>query len=147
MIKRKSTNKIILHCSATREGQDIKAKTIREWHKQRGFEDIGYHYVIDLDGSVEKGRDEKMVGAHCSGQNSDSIGICYVGGCDKSMNAKNTLTEAQKHTLLDLVFLLLENYHLTIKDVHAHNEYANKACPSFKIDWFRQEYEKAFNLS
>ena len=147
MIRRKSTKQIILHCSATREGQDIKAKTIREWHKQRGFEDIGYHYVIDLDGSVEKGRDEKMVGAHCSGQNSDSIGICYVGGCDQSMNAKNTLTEAQKHTLLDLVFLLLENYYLTIKDVHAHNEYANKACPSFKIDWFRQEYEKAFNLS
>lgn len=146
MIKRKSTKKIILHCSATREGQDIKAKTIREWHKQRGFEDIGYHYLIDLDGSVEKGRDEKMVGAHCVGQNSDSIGICYVGGCDKSMHPKNTLTEAQKHTLLDLVYLLLENYHLTIKDVHAHNEYANKACPSFKIDWFRQEYEKSFNL-
>ena len=146
MIKRKSTKKIILHCSATREGQDVRAKTIREWHKQRGFEDIGYHYVIDLDGKIEKGRDEKMVGAHCVGQNSDSIGICYIGGCDKSMNAKNTLSDAQKHALVDLVYVLLENYHLTIKDVHCHNEYANKACPSFKIDWFIEEYEKAFNL-
>lgn len=146
MIRRKSTKKIILHCSATREGQDIRANTIRQWHKQRGFEDIGYHYVIDLDGKVEKGRDEKMVGAHCVGQNSDSIGICYIGGCDKSMQPKNTLTEAQKHTLLNLVYLLLENYHLTIKDVYTHNLFSSKACPSFSINWFRNEYEKAFNM-
>ena len=146
MIKRKSTKQIILHCSATREGQDIRANTIREWHKQRGFEDIGYHYLIDLDGKIEKGRPEEMVGAHCTGHNSDSIGICYIGGCDKSMNAKDTRTEAQKHTLLDLVYLLLENYHLKINNVHAHNEYAPKACPSFNINKFRQEYHEAFDL-
>ena len=64
MNRRKATTMIILHCSATREGQDVKAADIKHWHKDRGFDDIGYHYVIDLDGTIEKGRDEALVGAH-----------------------------------------------------------------------------------
>lgn len=90
MNRRKSTTMIIIHCSATREGQDIKAKTIKQWHKARGFSDIGYHYIIDLDGTIEKGRDESLVGAHCIGKNAISIGICYVGGCDSKLGIWKT---------------------------------------------------------
>lgn len=138
-------NEIILHCSATPEGKDFKAKDINLWHKQRGFNSIGYHFVIDLDGTIENGRDIDKIGAHCLNHNSNSIGICYIGGCDKEMNAKDTRTQAQKDALLDLVFLLLQQYHLKICNVHCHNEYAKKACPSFTIDSFRQEYNRAFN--
>lgn len=146
MQKRKETKEIILHCSATPEGRDIKAKDIRQWHKNQGWQDIGYHYVIDLDGTVEKGRDESMVGAHCTNHNSKSIGICYVGGCDKNMQAKDTRTQAQKDALLDLVFLLLQNYHLTLNDVYCHNNFdKHKACPSFTIDSFKRDYLIAFD--
>lgn len=146
MQKRKETKEIILHCSATPENRDIKAKDIRQWHKNQGWEDIGYHFIIDLDGTVEKGRDEAMVGAHCTNHNSKSIGICYVGGCDKSMNAKDTRTQAQKDALLDLVFLLLQKYHLTLNDVYCHNNFAKKCCPSFTIDSFKRDYLIAFKL-
>ena len=71
-------NKIIVHCSATKEGQEFFADDIRRWHKARGFSDIGYHFVINLDGVIEYGRDLKLTGAHCKGHNEASIGICYI---------------------------------------------------------------------
>lgn len=71
----------IIHCSATREGQDVTAADIRRWHvKGNGWKDIGYHFVIHLDGTIELGRPIAEVGAHCAGHNAESIGICYVGG-------------------------------------------------------------------
>ena len=69
-------NKLIVHCSATPEGRDVKTETIKDWHVNGNhWKDIGYHYVIELDGSIHKGRDENVIGAHCSGQNANSIGI------------------------------------------------------------------------
>lgn len=146
MSKRIQTTKIILHCSATREGHDIKASTIKQWHKQRGFNDIGYHYIIDLDGKIETGRNESLVGAHCTGQNSVSIGICYIGGCDKNMNPKDTRTHEQKKSLLDIVNKMMTKYNIPLNQVYCHNQFSNKACPSFSINTFRNEYVKAFNL-
>jgi N-acetyl-anhydromuramyl-L-alanine amidase AmpD len=96
-------NKIILHCSATKEGQHFTTADIERWHKQRGFRMIGYHFVIYLDGSVHKGRDISEMGAHVTGQNSDSIGICYIGGLDSNGKAKDTRTDAQKTALVKLV--------------------------------------------
>ena len=75
-------NKIIIHCSATPEGRDVNTETIRQWHTAKGWSDIGYHYVIELDGSVNMGRDIDRIGAHTKGHNTGSIGICYVGGMD-----------------------------------------------------------------
>ena len=72
-------NKIILHCSATQEGQEFDVNDIKQWHLQRGFTDVGYHYVILLDGTIQDGRDIRTIGAHCKGQNYGSIGICYIG--------------------------------------------------------------------
>ena len=125
-------NKLIIHCSATPEGRDVKTKEIKKWHLNNGWADIGYHYVIELDGKVVEGRPVELVGAHCVGQNKFSIGICYVGGMNKSMSKpKDTRTEEQKESITKLIKKLRSSYgDLTI---HGHNEYSNKACPSFDV--------------
>lgn len=140
MQTRTKTNMIILHCSATKEGANFKASDIKKWHKQQGWSDIGYHYIIDLDGTIEEGRDIRYVGAHCSGKNATSVGICYVGGCDKDMKTKDTRTPQQKQAMYVLVQYLMNKYNLNIDQVHCHNEYAQKDCPSFRINQFRAEY-------
>lgn len=82
----RTINEIIIHCSATREGQDFSVKDIDRWHKQRVFLMVGYHYIIRLDGTIEQGRPLEMIGAHCTGHNAHSIGICYIGGLDSNGN-------------------------------------------------------------
>ena len=130
--------KIILHCSATPEGKNFTVDDIRRWHTTpiakggRGWKDIGYHYVIHLDGSVHKGRPEGTVGAHCKGQNSCSVGICYVGGlASDGKTPKDTRTQAQKVSLRRLVEQLRERY--PEATVHGHKEFAAKACPCFDV--------------
>jgi N-acetylmuramoyl-L-alanine amidase len=125
-------NRIIIHCTATPEGRDHTAKEIDRWHKAQGWSGIGYHYVIRLDGTVESGRPIDKVGAHVKGHNADSIGVVYVGGCDKAMKPKDTRTPAQKEALRELVAKLKGSY-LTAT-VHGHNEFdKGKACPSFNV--------------
>lgn len=141
MNKRKSTDMIIIHCSATPEGRDIKADTIRQWHLQRKFEDIGYHYVIDLDGTIEKGRDEDLVGSHCFGHNGTSIGICYVGGCDKYMSPKDTRTDEQIQAMTELLSVLMEKYGIPPQRIYGHNHFnPNKECPSFDVPTYIKEH-------
>ena len=124
--------RIILHCTATPEGKHFDVDTIRRWHvKDRGWKDIGYHYVIYLDGSVHEGRPLEQSGAHTSGHNKDSIGIVYVGGCDSKMKAKDTLNEAQETAMVNLIKALREEHGEL--SLHGHNEFAAKACPSFKV--------------
>lgn len=130
-------SKIIVHCSATIEGQDIKTRTIRDWHVLgNGWDDIGYHYVIELDGSLHTGRDEDIIGSHCKGHNSESIGICYVGGLDKNGRPKDTRTDAQKSTMLSLIKRLKAKYPGAI--VYGHNNFSSKACPCFDA---KEEYK------
>jgi len=130
-------NKIILHCTATPEGRHHDVADIRRWHLKRGFNDIGYHYLIHIDGTIEEGRPLNKQGAHCSGQNRGSIGICYVGGMSKDMKkAKDTRTQAQKDSLINLMHELIYKYNKDMT-IHGHNEYANKACPSFNV---QEEY-------
>lgn len=130
-------DKIILHCSATPEGKDYTVAQIRQWHIARGFSDVGYHFVIYRDGSVHRGRPENRVGAHTTGQNAHSIGVCYIGSCEATKNAKgdyppkDTRTPAQRSALVRLVSELRSKY--PDATVHGHNEYANKACPSFNV--------------
>ena len=77
---------IIIHCSATPDGKDYTVDDIRRWHKQRGYSDVGYHYIVYRNGILAQGRDVNIIGAHASGHNAHSIGICYIGG----MSADNT---------------------------------------------------------
>lgn len=128
----RTINKIIIHCSATPEGRDIDAVTIDGWHKERGWSGIGYHYVIKLDGSIEYGRDINKTGAHVKNHNKGSIGICYIGGCDASMNPKDTRTLEQKESLL-LLLKTLKKIHSSAT-IHGHNEFASKACPCFNVN-------------
>ena len=143
---------IVIHCSATRAGQDVRASDIDKWHKERGFTEIGYHYVIDLDGTVEFGRALPKDGAHCNTAgtsgvqyNKHSIGICYVGGLDADGNPADTRTDAQKKSMHELVWRLFDKF--PIKEIIGHrdaspdkngdgeitsNEWI-KACPCFDV--------------
>lgn len=141
---------IIIHCSATHEGQDIGAKEINVMHKKRGFRQIGYNYVIRLDGTVEKGRPLTIDGAHNNwsgfsgvSYNKHSIGICYIGGLDKKGKPKDTRTLAQKESLEKLIKELCSSYE--IKEILGHRDTSPdtngngtiepfewlKACPCF----------------
>lgn len=121
---------IIVHCSATPEGKDFTVQDIKKWHLMRGFKDIGYHYVIYRDGSIHKGREESVIGAHCTGHNAISIGICYIGGVAKDgRTPKDTRTQQQKDALLNLLKELKNRYPKA--KICNHRDFANKACPSF----------------
>ena len=122
---------IILHCTATKEGQDYSVEQVRKWHLDRGFNDIGYHFLIRLDGTVEAGRPLETVGAHCTGHNANSIGIAYVGGLDKNGRPKDTRTLPQREAMRRLVYDLKQYFPRL--EVHGHNEYSTKACPCFPV--------------
>ena len=126
----RTINEIIVHCSATPEGKDYTLDTIRQWHLQRGFSDIGYHYIIHPDGKVEEGCDVNIAGAHCSGHNSKSIGICYIGGMTAdNKKAKDTRTEEQRKSLKVLLMAMRKLY--PSASIHGHRDFAAKDCPSF----------------
>lgn len=103
-------NKIVIHCSATHEGNNFNVDDIRRWHIQRGFNDVGYHYVILIDGTIQEGRPLYKPGAHVRGYNSNSIGICYIGGLDKNGKSKDTRTDAQKASLRYILTKLKASY-------------------------------------
>lgn len=123
-------NEIIVHCTASAEGKNFKAADIDRWHKQRGWNGIGYHYVVDLNGTVEPGRSEAKVGAHCLGHNTNSIGVVYVGGvASDGKTPKDTRTPQQKTALVKLLAELKRKYPSAV--IHGHRDFAAKACPSF----------------
>jgi len=133
---RRTITEIIVHCTATPEGKDYTVDDIRRWHTTpvskggRGWSDIGYHYIIDRYGHVYEGRDVDVSGAHCTGHNSHSIGVAYVGGCARNgRDAKDTRTDAQKTSLLNLLTDLRKLYPMA--KIHGHRDFAAKACPSF----------------
>ena len=134
---KKSTRNIrylVVHCSATPEGRDHTAKDIALWHKQRGFNEIGYNYIVRLDGTVELGRDVNKIPAHVTNHNKDSIGICYIGGIDKNtLEPKDTRTPAQK-LLKELKNLYPE------AQILGHRDFPGvaKACPCFNA---KEEYK------
>lgn len=152
IMKASDIDAIVIHCSATSEGLDIKASDINRMHLERGFAGIGYHYVVDLDGTIEEGRPLSKDGAHCntkgtSGKsyNKHSIGICYIGGVDESGNAKDTRTDAQKTSLASLVNELVMKYPIveilghrdTSPDLNGDGKITSnewvKQCPCFDV--------------
>jgi len=138
-------NEIIVHCSATRPEWMRDAKTpakvaeIRRWHVQdRGFSDIGYHYVIDRDGTVAKGRAVERVGSHVKGHNTGTIGVCLVGGFGSAATDKfEEHFSWQQHKALAALLVDLRKQFPGILKVSGHNQYASKACPGFNVpSWY-----------
>ena len=127
----RAINRIIIHCTATKEGQAVTLAEVTKWHKAKGFKSIGYHYLIGLNGEVWEGRPLEQAGAHTEGYNGNSIGICYVGGLDANNKPKDTRTATQKISLLKLVKELKAKFQMAT--IHGHKEFSNKACPCFEV--------------
>jgi len=123
--------RIILHCTATREGEQLDVSQIDKWHRDRGWSEIGYHYVLYADGTIATGRDIRKKGAHVKGHNHDSVGVAYVGGLDNNLVPQDTMTMQQEMAFLHLV----NSLRVVFGDlsVHGHNEFSSKACPSFNV--------------
>lgn len=142
MTPRKSTKYLVVHCSATRPSLDVGAKEIRQWHKNQGWEDIGYHYVIRRDGKVEKGRAENLVGSHVKGFNATSVGVCMVGGVSQNDFTKpeNNFTKEQFASLKTLLTSLSAKYPGAAVLGHRDFPRVAKACPSFDArSWAKKE--------
>ncbi len=122
-------NKIIIHCTATREGQHYDRSDVDRWHKECGFDSIGYHYLICLNGDVQVGRQLEEVGAHAQGYNTHSVGVCYVGGLSKDGEPKDTRTEAQRTAMANLVRTLKSKF--PEAEVIGHCDVSSKDCPCF----------------
>ena len=116
-------NKVILHCSATPDkGNWVNAEVIDDWHRDRGWRCIGYHWVIKRDGVIEKGREENEIGAHARGHNKGSIGVCLVGTKDFT---------SEQVSSLKVLFKEIKNRHsIDYNNWFCHYEFANKDCPN-----------------
>lgn len=153
MAKRTKTDTIVVHCSATQPTQDIGADTIRKWHKEQGWQDIGYHLVIRRNGMLEFGRKLDEVGAHVQGHNATSVGICLVGGIDAKGKAEDNFTPAQYQMLRAVLNFLAALYPNARKKIVGHRDLSPdkngdgqitpnewiKECPCFDVRaWLKQ---------
>ena len=138
MEPRNRTDYIVIHCAATKASMDIGLTEIRKWHvKDNGWRDVGYHYIVRRNGEVELGRSQRDTGAHASGYNHKSIGICMVGGMADDNSAENNFTDKQWTALLDLVKQKLVDY--PNANVIGHNEISKKDCPSFDVQKWKED--------
>jgi len=131
---------VIIHCAATKKTMTTPVETIKKWHLQRGFNDVGYHYYIRFDGTIELGRSIGEVGAHCRGENRNNLGVCLEGGMGKDGKAENNFTDEQWFSLIGLLKgfpMMFPN----IKRITGHNEHSNKACPSFDVQAWKKEFK------
>ncbi len=126
-------NLLVVHCSATVPEQNIGIAEIRQWHEQRGWNDIGYHYVIRRDGTQETGRPLERAGAHAKGHNAFSIGICLVGGVDAGNHPQNNFTPTQFASLRRLLLHLQQRFPESRICGHRDLPKVRKACPSFDV--------------
>jgi N-acetylmuramoyl-L-alanine amidase len=126
---------IVVHCAATPPDMDIGADEIRKWHTDKGWSDIGYHYVIRRSGDVETGRPESVKGAHTYGYNTNSLGVCMVGGVDAKGKPDSNFTANQYAALERTLHSLTAKY--PSAEVAGHRDFDNgKACPSFDVNAF-----------
>ena len=125
---------IIVHCSANRAGSAVRMADIDRYHRSLGWNGCGYHYVIPTDGSIEQGRPEEKVGAHCKNHNSHSIGVCYIGGlAADGKTPQDTRTEAQKRALRVLLEDLHQRYPKALIVGHCDLDPKKPCCPGFNV--------------
>ena len=134
MTIRRTTDYIVIHCSATKPSQDIGASEIRKWHvEDNGWSDIGYHQVIRRSGAIEFGRPFHVSGAHVKGYNSISVGICLVGGLDEDGNPSDNFTGYQWKSLDKTIDYLRQVYPDAVVQGHRDFPGVAKACPCFDV--------------
>ena len=147
--KMRKINALIVHNAATYDTMDIGVEEIRQVHiKENGWRDVGYHYVIRRNGVIEKGRDEATVGAHVTGHNANSIGICLAGGLSKidgKTVERANFTDQQYDSLYKLLTELMAKYPLA--KLYGHSDFANKFCPGFDVRTWFKNYQQAQRAS
>ena len=140
MTERVSTNRIVIHCTATPPSMDIGVEEVRDWHvHDRGWQDVGYHFIIRRDGRIEVGRPLMQIGAHARGYNADSVAVAYAGGVNEQNEPYDNRTSYQKDSLWQLLKTLRLMW--PTADVCGHCDLPGvaKACPSFSVkDWVRE---------
>lgn len=139
---RTSTKYIVVHCSATQNKPEIDWKTIDRMHRENGWLMCGYHYVIKTDGTIQNGRDREAIGAHVSGFNDCSIGICLVGGVDSKSKPIDNFTDEQKEALAQLLLELKNEYPEAIIQGHRDFEGVAKDCPCFDVKKWMEKHCK-----
>ncbi|QBZ69007.1 N-acetylmuramoyl-L-alanine amidase [Shigella phage VB_Ship_A7] len=130
------TEAIFVHCSATKASMNVGLREIRQWHKEQGWLDVGYHFIIRRDGTIEEGRPVDVVGSHVKDWNSKSVGVCLVGGIDDKGKFEANFTPAQMQSLKEKLADLKDMY--PDAEIKAHHDVAPKACPSFNLSrWLK----------
>ena len=139
MIKRELTDTIVIHCSATPATMDIGVDKIREWHvDDNGWDDVGYHYIITRNGTIEPARPEEMQGSHNPKTNYRSVAVCMIGGSNSNGDWENNFVDPQWVTLKALLLNLIEKYE--IKKIIGHYQVDDrKQCPSFKVPEYLEQ--------
>ena len=117
---------VIIHCSDTPNGRDTSATDIHRWHKEKGWDGIGYHYVIRVDGILESGRPDYWTGAHAKGHNTNSIGICMIGRDEYNKDQWDLLERLVKQKMVEYPGV----------KVLGHNDISPKSCPGFNVQWW-----------
>tara|TARA_R100001129_G_scaffold185899_1_gene175627 strand:+ start:3386 stop:3817 length:432 start_codon:yes stop_codon:yes gene_type:complete len=138
MNNRKETKYIVIHCSATKPTMDIGAYEIDRWHRERGWLEIGYHFVLKRNGIIELGRPMEAVGAHAKGYNDESISLCLIGGLNQKNKPEKNFTDEQWKALDNSLEFLKKIY--PVAQIIGHNEISNKACPCFDVrNWLSEK--------
>jgi len=139
MEERQKTDTVVIHCTQTPADMDIGADKITEWHKDRGFDTIGYHFVIRRDGTIETGRDINMVGAHAVAVNGTSIGVSLVGGKGTDKDWEDNFNKEQFSSLETLLLKLKTDYNIE-KIIGHYQVESTKECPSFDVPKWLEEH-------
>jgi len=129
------THTLVIHCSASAYGANYTAKDVYKLHTSppRNWKDIGYHFYIELDGTIRVGRQLSEIGAHVAGKNTGTIGVAYCGGLAKDRSPLDTRNTAQRLSLIELTKAITRD-NRDITRISGHNQYSPKACPSFNVE-------------
>lgn len=141
MSKRKKTDYIVVHSSQTVCDPKITINTLDEWHRKRGWLTVGYHFVIECDGTIKIGRGINEVGAHVKDMNANSVSLCMIGGLDKNGNPDDNFNPEQWESLTSLLLVLTSVY--PDAKVVGHGDLVDTPCPSFNIPEF---WDKTRNI-
>ena len=139
MDKRQITDTIVIHCTQTPKDMEVDVEKVTQWHKDRGFDTIGYHYLIKRDGTLQVGRDEDVVGAHAVQVNGTSIGVALVGGGTINMGWENNFTPVQFETLKSILLQLKDKYNIQ-KIIGHYQVDGAKECPSFDVPGWLEKH-------